>query len=195
MLHAARYLHLSAISQAISTGACDTSFAAMDEVRRAGGKICYDTNLRLPLWPLPRARAIIWASAAYADYFLPSLEDAQTLTGVSDPEAVVDACLAAGARTVLLKMGATGVLVADGDRRERVPGFVVNAVDATGAGDCFAGSLLARLLAGDALIAAVRYANAAAALSTTGYGAVAPIPRPEAVRALLAGSEAASRRS
>ncbi len=40
--------------------------------------------------------------------------------------------------------------------------------------------------AGDAIAQAVRYANAAAALTTTGFGAVAPIPRPEEVRGLLA---------
>ena len=67
-----------------------------------------------------------------------------------------------------------------------VAGRVVRAVDATGAGDCFDGALVARLVAGDAFVEAVRYANGAAALTTTGYGAVAPIPRGEQVRALLA---------
>ena len=54
-----------------------------------------------------------------------------------------------------------------------------------GAGDCFAGALMARLVAGDDYWAALRYANAAAALTTMGYGAVAPLPRPVNVRALL----------
>jgi 2-dehydro-3-deoxygluconokinase len=58
-------------------------------------------------------------------------------------------------------------------------------VDATGAGDCFAGNLLARLAAGDALPEAASYANAAAALAVQGHGAVAPLPRPDAVRRLL----------
>jgi 2-dehydro-3-deoxygluconokinase len=40
---------------------------------------------------------------------------------------------------------------------------------------------------GDTFRDAARYANAAAALATTGYGAVAPLPRPEAVRRALAG--------
>jgi 2-dehydro-3-deoxygluconokinase len=61
----------------------------------------------------------------------------------------------------------------------------VQAVDATGAGDCFAGSLLARRCQGDAWEDAVRYANAAAALSTLGYGAVDPLPRAEQVRTRL----------
>jgi 2-dehydro-3-deoxygluconokinase len=87
---------------------------------------------------------------------------------------------------VLLKLGAEGVLASDGSRRERIAGHRVDAVDATGAGDCFCGACLARLAAGDSLWEAARYANAAAALSTTGWGAVAPLPRPDAVRALMA---------
>jgi 2-dehydro-3-deoxygluconokinase len=89
---------------------------------------------------------------------------------------------------VLLKLGPEGVIVSDRGTRERIAGFKVNAVDATGAGDCFCGSTLARLAAGDPLVDAARYANAAAALATTGFGAVAPLPRPEAVRKLLAGA-------
>ena len=77
-------------------------------------------------------------------------------------------------------------MLATPSSRERIAGHAVQAVDATGAGDCFAGSLLARLVAGDAIAQAVRYANAAAALTTTGFGAVAPIPRPQDVRGLLA---------
>ncbi len=87
---------------------------------------------------------------------------------------------------MFLKLGPDGVIVSDGTKRERIAGHKVNAVDATGAGDCFCGATLARLCAGDTAFEAARYANAAAALATTGFGAVAPLPRPEAVRALLA---------
>jgi len=65
--------------------------------------------------------------------------------------------------------------------------FAVEAVDATGAGDCFGGAFVARIVAGDDPFAAARYANAAAALSTTGYGAVAPIPHREVVERLVQG--------
>jgi 2-dehydro-3-deoxygluconokinase len=101
-------------------------------------------------------------------------------------EANIDWAHRLGARTVFLKLGPEGVIVSDGARRERVAGHKVAAVDATGAGDCFCGAALARLCAGEDAFAAARYANAAAALATTGFGAVAPLPRSEAVRALLA---------
>ena len=150
-------------------------------------RISYDTNLRLKLWDLPRARAVIHESVAMSDVCLPSLDDASQLTGLVEPEAIVDDYLAKGARVVALKLGAEGALVADTDGRHRVPGLSVETVDATGAGDAFGGAFVAMLLAGKGLGGAARYANAAAALSTTGYGAVVPIPRRDQVERLLAG--------
>ena len=181
-----RILHLSAISQAISPSACDACFAAIETARSAGVRVSYDTNLRLKLWPLARARAIVTATLGLADWVVPSLDDAIVLFEHDAPEAIVDACHARGARLVVLKLGPAGCLVSDGTRREHVPGLSVAAVDATGAGDCFAGAFAARMLAGDDPFVAARYANAAAALATTGYGAVAPLPRDGAVRALFA---------
>ena len=70
-------------------------------------------------------------------------------------------------------------------QRMRVGGHRVAAVDATGAGDCFSGAFLTRFLAGNAPAGALRYANAAAALTTTGYGAVAPIPNRTSVEAFV----------
>jgi 2-dehydro-3-deoxygluconokinase len=76
----------------------------------------------------------------------------------------------------VLKLGREGSVVSDGDCRMPIAAFPVDAVDATGAGDCFDGSFLARLVLGDDLASAARWASAAAALTTTGYGAVAPLP-------------------
>ncbi|MBV7430334.1 MULTISPECIES: sugar kinase [unclassified Acidovorax] len=176
VLQAARILHLSGISLAISPQACDTAFEAMRLAREAGTLVAFDSNLRLKLWPLARAQACIAQAVALCDIFLPSLEDMQALTGLSDPDAIVDWGHARGAATVVLKLGAEGALASDGQRRERIAGLRVTPVDATGAGDCFCGNLLARMAQGDDVFAAARYANAAAALAVQGYGAVAPLP-------------------
>jgi 2-dehydro-3-deoxygluconokinase len=188
LIRGAKFLHVSGISQAISASACDTVFAAIALARASGVRVAYDSNLRLKLWPLARARAIIRETVAHCDLFLPSLEDAELFTGLTGRDAIMDWCLAAGAPAVVLKLGKDGAIVGTPQGRTAVPGRVVDAVDATGAGDCFAGALLARLAAGDAMLDAVRYANAAAALTTTGFGAVAPIPRPADVRAFMARS-------
>lgn len=179
-------LHVSGISQAISDSACDAVFAAIDLARSGGARISYDTNLRLKLWPLPRARAVILATIAQTDDCLPSLEDARTLTGLDDHSAIVDDLLGRGAKTVVLKLGAQGALLADGRIRERIAPYSVDVVDATGAGDTFDGAFLAERLRGASLVDAARYANAAAALSTTGHGAVGPIPTRQAVEAFMA---------
>jgi len=173
----AKFFHLSAIGQAISDSARQTCDAAISAARTGGVKISYDTNLRLRLWDLETARKTIHATFSRCDIALPSLDDSQQLTGLAEPEAIADFYLDLGAPLVALKMGAEGVLVASRDRRIRIPPHRVTAVDATGAGDTFDGAFLARLLEGDDLEAAARYANVAAALSTKGYGAVTPIPR------------------
>ena len=171
---------------AISASACDVVFAAFQAARAAGAKISFDPNLRLRLWPLERARATIADATRMTDYFFPSIEDARALSGIDEAQGLIDWAHRLGAKTVFLKLGPHGALVSDGRQRERIAGFKVNAVDATGAGDCFCGAALARIAAGDSVFEAGRYATAAAALATAGFGAVAPLPRPDAVRRLLA---------
>jgi len=175
-IEATRVLHVSGISQAISTSACDAVFAALTMARDANRLVSYDPNVRLKLWPAARARAIVLETVGLADYCLPSLEDAVALLGDDSPDALADAFLARGARCVALKLGPEGVLVATAEERYRVAGVRVESVDATGAGDTFDGAFITELLRGARLEDAARYANAAAALSTRGYGAVDPIP-------------------
>jgi 2-dehydro-3-deoxygluconokinase len=183
----ARVLHLSAISQAISLQMCDTCFEAIGTAREAGTLVSYDTNLRLALWPLPRAKAIIKETLSLCDIALPGHDDAMQITGLADPDAIVDAFLGYGCGIVALTLGPDGAIVATPDERRRIPTLQVKAVDATGAGDAFDGAFLAEYLRLDDPFAAGEYACAAAALSTTGYGAVAPLPRRADVAAAMRG--------
>ena len=90
-----------------------------------------------------------------------------------------------GPEIIALTLGREGTLIATQDHRETIPGHTVKAVDATGAGDTFDGAFLARLEAGDDPFQAARFANAAAALSTTRFGAVAGMPNSSEVEAFL----------
>ena len=186
LVERARILHVSGISQAISASATDTVFHAINVARAAGVKVSYDPNLRLKLWPIDRARAIICATIPLTDYFLPSLDDVRLVCGEDDPIDILDWCHRQGATTVVLKMGKEGSWVSKGEARTRIMAYPIEAVDATGAGDCFDGSLLARLAAGDDVVTAAHWASAAAALTTTGYGAVAPLPTADRVAQFLA---------
>ena len=184
-IKSAKILHISAISQAISESACDAVFAAIKIAKDAEVTISYDTNLRLSLWPLDRAMAIIQRTAQLSDIILPGLDDAQALTRLEDPDAICDLYLSLGVGTVAMTMGEQGAMIATSEMRKRLAPHKVNCLDATGAGDTFDGAFLARIVAGDDVFEAGQYANAAAALSTTGFGATGPIPKPDTVRALI----------
>lgn len=138
--------------------------------------ISYDTNLRLKLWSLEQARETIQKTIPFSDFLFPSLEDSIILTELTEPTDIVDYYLKNGAKLVALKLGSEGVLVANKDSCHKINGKVVETVDATGAGDSFNGAFLSEWLRHGNPLESAQYANAAAALSTTGIGAVEPIP-------------------
>lgn len=175
-VQSADILHLSGISLGISDTAADASFAAIDAARQAGRTVSFDPNYRPALWPLARARALIHEAMSHCQIALPGLDDARLLTGLETPDEICDHYLKLGAMVVALTLGAAGVMVATTERRETIAAHKVQPVDATGAGDCFDGAFLAQWNKSADAFAAARYANVAAALSTQGYGAVAPIP-------------------
>jgi len=178
-----KWLHASGISLALSDTAAITVLQAMRIAKSSGTNVSFDSNLRLKLWTLERAIPAIKQAIALSDLFLPSLDDLTTLTGLSDTDQILDWCHDQGATNVVLKLGSDGAIVSTPGSRVAIPARTVTAVDATGAGDCFCGNLLARLAAGDDLISASDYANIAASIAVQGYGAVASLPDARTVQA------------
>ena len=185
LIASARFLHASGISQAVSETAAETVAAAIAMARKAGVGVSFDTNFRARLWTAEKARPAIEAAAAQADILKTSLEDAAAVFGLTAPPDVARHLLGLGAKAVVITLGSEGVAIATANGLQFIPGRQVAAVDATGAGDAFTGALLAELSRGAPLAQAARFANAAAALSTLGYGAIAPLPRRAAVEAEL----------
>lgn len=94
-----------------------------------------------------------------------------------------------GAKTIVLKLGENGALLTEPDRRSlHFPACQVQAVDTTAAGDVFNGAMAVALSEGKSIEPAVRFANAAAALSTTRPGAQSSIPDRDAVVRVLGGN-------
>jgi 2-dehydro-3-deoxygluconokinase len=180
----ARFFHASGISQAISASAAETVAEAFRIARAQGVAISFDTNFRPRLWTAEQAWPEIRRAAAQADILKTSAEDSAALIHETDPHAIARVFLGLGARAVIVTLGPGGVLLATREGTEHIPGHRVETVDATGAGDAFTGALLAECAAGRGLTSAARFANRAAALSTLGYGAIAPLPRRPQVEAI-----------
>lgn len=171
-----RFLHVSGISQAISASARDTVAKAIAVARGAGARISYDPNLRLALWPLADARQVIIETIAMTDEFLPGLDEMSQVSGLKQAEDIIDWAHRHGAKVVVLKLGDQGVFASDGTTRQKIAALPVQALDATGAGDCFDGAYLAKRAKGGDVFSSARWAVASAAMSTLGFGAVAPLP-------------------
>lgn len=147
------------------------------------------SGARVILNPAP-ARALPDELLRYVSILTPNETEAELLTGirVDNDSAAAHAASALrgrGVQTVILTLGARGALVAGDGPPQLVPGFKVDAVDTTGAGDVFNGALAVALAEQQPLIDAVRFANAAAAISVTRLGAQPSAPSRREIQRLL----------
>jgi len=103
----------------------------------------------------------------------------KTITRAASLRAIVEAarCLGTGDhQMVCVTLGARGAIAVVGAEVVEIPGRPVEAIDTTGAGDCFVGALAARLALGDATNAALDYANTAASICVQRMGAGPSMP-------------------
>jgi sugar/nucleoside kinase (ribokinase family) len=109
------------------------------------------------------------------DYLLPTLAQAQLLTGLESPSAVAAALLDRGVGAVVLKMDVEGSLLVTKDGEERIPAYEVEVVDSTGCGDAYCAALIVGLSLGWDVREAALLGSAAGALVATGLGSDAGI--------------------
>ncbi len=143
-------------------------------------RIAKSGNVRTILNPAPAA-PLPDELLQLTDICAPNETETELLTGQSvktlaEAEAAARKLLARGPKTVILTLGERGALLVDKDTVEAVPSLQVEAVDPTGAGDAFIGSLAVYLGEGLALRDAIRRANAVAALSVTKIGTQISFP-------------------
>ena len=118
------------------------------------------------------------------DILTPNESEAQVLTGSADPAEAARILTDRGVGTVVVTCGANGAFLATGNDVTHIPGFLVETIDSTGAGDAFNGALACAVAEGVPIKSAIVRANAAGALATTGRGAQESMPTKDDIEQL-----------
>lgn len=178
------------------------TFAAIEAAKSGRAIISYDPNLRPALWSdLDTARRGILEGLHHANIVKLSTEELEFITGEKDLDAASRLLFESNhdLRLILATMGPDGCRFWNKAARGKAPGYKVNVVDTTGAGDCFAAAALVEILLRgwrlsdlaelpkDDLIDICRFANAAAALTTTTKGAIQSLPTKADAHRLIEG--------
>lgn len=147
--------------------------------------MAYKKNVKILVDPAP-VMEIPDEIYSKIDVIMPNLPEAKELTNLDEDKLsnYADYFLNKGVKSVLLTLGNEGVYAKSNDEEFQLPIFKVDSVDSTGAGDCFAGAFAAKYK-DDKLLNAVKFANAAAAFSTTKVGAQSSTPSEEKIIEIL----------
>jgi 2-dehydro-3-deoxygluconokinase len=171
LVERARILHVTGISAGLGEGPLAAVHAAIDRAQAAGVRVSFDVNHRSALWRDGRdPRAAYRELARRADLVFAGDDEAALLTGVTGPEAQLDAILAMGSGCAIVKLGSRGAIASDGDAHVRRDALRVDVVDTVGAGDAFVAGWLAETVLGSTLDARIDTAIACGALACTGDG-------------------------
>lgn len=162
------------------------TFDALDLAKASEKVISLDPNYRAPLWQSEQmAKDYIFKALDYADMLKISDNEVELLFGDVDYEDAAKMLVDRGISLVYVTLGSKGAVFANRAGCGRAEGFSVNAVDATGAGDCFTGSTVCKFLDSgkslddftlDDMYGAARFANAAASICVESRGGIPSMP-------------------
>lgn len=129
------------------------------------------TSIIDTVWPTRPTYKLIVQALPYLDYFTPSFEEAQIITGQKDPEDIAKWCLDLGSKNIIIKMDKRGCFVANEKIQEQLPALKVDLKDSTGAGDCFLAGFITALGKDYNLKNAAKVGNSAGAMCVKSLGA------------------------
>jgi tagatose kinase len=180
---ATRWLHLTGCNIAASESARDACYAAI-RMLPADACLSFDANIRPELLTIDQIRGLVKPVVERANVILPSLTEAAMLTGLETDDQGCRLWASQG-KTVVLKMGPKGCRIYAGERVIDVPGFAVQEIDPTGAGDSFCAGFTVAMLENMPLEEAGRFANAVGALAVTKLGPMEGAPSRQQVTEFL----------
>jgi 2-dehydro-3-deoxygluconokinase/2-dehydro-3-deoxygalactonokinase len=174
---AARILHFTGITPALSESAREACRLAVDLAVRYGVSVSIDTNIRPVLWrSLEDAVKVLMPLVEKARILFTDPTDAGILIGEEDPDRIVESFRTLGVETVVVKLGERGAVAASGSERARAEAISVDVEDPIGAGDALAGIFLACQLSGKSLYESLRRATLVGSLVTTVRGDQETLP-------------------
>lgn len=189
----AKYLFVTGITPALSDSNRRLTFELVDRFRAHNAKIAFDPNMRFRLWSPKEAREVFLELARRCDLLLPSLAEAEILTGLAERESMLDTLLALGPSQVVLKAGEQGAWFADRAERGFCPCYPAIEIDPVGAGDAFCAGLLSGLLEGQPLREAIKRGAALGALCVSTFGDYQGLPDRVELETFLGGKLAPGR--
>jgi ribokinase len=166
------------------------------ETVQAAAELAHSKGAMVILNPAP-AQKLSDALLKKISILTPNETEAELLTGIkvthdASCSKAADALLRKGVETVIITLGSRGSYVATNKSKQLVPGFKVKPVDTTAAGDTFNGALAVALAEGMSMSEAVRFANAAGAISVTRMGAQPSAPNRSEIEKLVGGKKSAA---
>jgi tagatose kinase len=163
------HLHVTGTAM-FSPTIVDIVLQAVESVKTRGGTVSFDPNLRPEILNLPGLREACEKLLRFCDVFLPSGSELYLFTEAQTEKSAVTEILSYGARAVVHKRGADGASYFDATTHLTRPGFEVEEVDPTGAGDCFGATFISCWLRDMAPARCLAYAAASGALAVTRQG-------------------------
>lgn len=181
------HVHVTGIPPALSKSCREATYRLMERARENNVFITFDPNLRPSLWESEEVMIeIINDLSSKADMVLPGVQEGKILLGTDDLKTIADKYQAMGVKQVVIKNGAKGAYVRDGNESYTVKGFKVDkVVDTVGAGDGFAVGIISGRLEGLPLKEMVKRANAIGAIQVTNVGDNEGLPTPEELKAFM----------
>lgn len=169
LIAGAGHLHVMG-SSLVSEGVVDLIRHAIASIKGRGGSVSFDPNIRKEILGLAGLRAALDDVLVATDLFLPSGPELFLFSDAPDEAGAIADLLGRGIGAIVVKRGAAGASYHDKAGSVAVPGFVVEEIDPTGAGDSFGAAFLVGWLSGAAPAEALRIANACGARAVTRRG-------------------------
>ena len=192
----ARVFHFGSLSLT-DEPARSATMRMLQIAKDAGVVVSYDPNYRAPLWSDEKtAKEMMLEGMTYADILKISDNEIDFLFGEMPYEQAAQMLLSRGIKLVFITMGSEGAIYAHRAGVGRAAPFAAQAVDATGAGDCFTGGVLSQFMQSGKSLAELtlndiagfaRFANAAASICVEGKGGIPSIPSLKKVEQRLCG--------